>query len=106
MKHQITSYYIKEAFGSIQILFIDTFYVTYFDRMVPGKLIDLETETTEPYWSVNVKRGLLSFMQLDLMEEERVRVDPDELRILNKLNIATPPTRSPNKAYRVMEVKL
>ena len=73
--------------------------------MVPGKFIDLETETTEPYWSVNVKRGLLSFMQLDLMEEERVRVDPDELRILNKLNIATPPQRSPNKAYRVMEVQ-
>ena len=72
--------------------------------MVPGKLIDLETETDDPYWSVNIKRGLLSFMQLDLMEEERVRVDSDELRILNKLNIATPPNRSPNKAYRVMEV--
>ena len=72
--------------------------------MVPGKLIDLETETDEPYWSVNIKRGMLSFMQLDLMEEERVRVDSDELRILNKLNLATPPRRSQNKAYRVMEV--
>ena len=38
-------------------------------RYTLGKVSDLEVETDEPYWSVNLKRGLLNILEVKLEAE-------------------------------------
>ncbi len=50
------------------------------------QLSDLKCQSDEAMWSVNVKRGFLSFIQLD-MQPNHVERSSEELNMLSKLDI-------------------
>jgi uncharacterized membrane protein len=58
----------------------------------------------DPYWSVNIKRGILSLMNLDLNAENPVPVDASVAKSF--MNMVRPDynTMTTKTSYRVVEV--
>lgn len=65
----------------------------FYFRYVRGHVYDVKTEEDDPVWSVNVKRGFLSLLELNF--NQRQTLDQDVHVVMSD---------SEPKIYRVMEV--
>ena len=67
-------------------------------RYIRGHITDLVTEEDDPLWSINVKKGMLSFLELNFNERQSLQSLDNPVTVEH--SDLTP------KFYRVIEVYL
>jgi hypothetical protein len=72
-------------------------------RWEQGQVSLLQVDATEAYWSVNLKRGLLNMLHVNLMELEAIPALPKAVTEAIKAAVPSAGHRTLNNYYRVME---
>nr|APP91162.1 vitellogenin [Platynereis dumerilii] len=72
-------------------------------RWENGQISLLQTDASDAYWSVNLKRGLLNMLHINLQEIEALPTIPYHLREVIKAAVPSAGQRTLGNYYRVME---
>ena len=75
-------------------------------RWDKGQITFLQTDASEAYWSVNLKRGLLNMLHINLHEMEALPTMPKELRKVVDSVVPSAGQRTLSNYFRVMEKDL
>ena len=77
----------------------------FISRYENGIVTKVYAVAVDPYWSVNIKRGIISLMNLDLNIENPAPVASDVMQPFMEVISSDYNTMSAKTAYKVIEVK-